>query len=56
MALMKKSDMVYDNYSWTAYGDDDPKVSGEPDSTLLNRKEGHRQPLPTLYILLYSGL
>lgn len=38
---MKKSDLVYDDYSWTAYGDDDPEVTGEPDSTLFNRKEGY---------------
>lgn len=41
MALYKKSDMVYDDYSWTAYENDDPKVSGEPDSTLFNRHEGY---------------
>ncbi|MCF8120404.1 MAG: hypothetical protein K9L83_09375 [Deltaproteobacteria bacterium] len=41
MDLMDKSDLIYDDYSWTAYGDDNPKVSGEPDSTLLNRKEGY---------------
>ncbi|WPQ64984.1 hypothetical protein SIO70_08980 [Chitinophaga sancti] len=36
-----KNDMVYDDYSWTTrYTNDDPKVTGEPDSTLLNRKEG----------------
>lgn len=37
---MKKKDLQYD-YSWTAYGSDDPKVSGEPDSTLFNRQEGY---------------
>lgn len=37
----KKSDMVYDDYSWTTkYTKDDPKITGEPDSTLLSRKEG----------------
>ncbi len=41
MALYNKSDMVYNDYSWTAYGDDDPKVTGKPDSTLFNRKEGY---------------
>lgn len=38
---MSKSGLIYENYSWTAYGDDDPKVTGEPDRTLLNRKEGY---------------
>ena len=33
--------MVYNDYSWTAYRGDDSHVTGEPDSTLLNRKEGY---------------
>ena len=37
----KKGDMVYDDYSWTTYGDDNPKISGEPDSTLFSRHEGY---------------
>lgn len=41
MSVYKKSDMVYDDYSWTTCGSDDPKISGEPDSTLFNRKEGY---------------
>lgn len=41
MAFYDRGDMVYSNYSWTTYGDDDPKVTGEPDSTLLNRSEGY---------------
>ena len=41
MDLMSKSDLSYKDYSWTAYEDDDPRVSGEPDSTLLNRREGY---------------
>lgn len=40
MALLTKSDLQYD-YSWTALDPDDPKVTGEPDSTLLNRHEGY---------------
>jgi hypothetical protein len=40
MALLTKSDLQYD-YSWTTLGDDDPKITGEPDSTLLNRHEGY---------------
>lgn len=33
--------MVYNDYSWsTKYTNDDPKITGEPDSTLLNRTEG----------------
>lgn len=41
MDLMSKSNLFYKDYSWTAYKDDDPEVSGEPDSTLLNRREGY---------------
>lgn len=41
MALISKSDLVYKDYSWTVYGDDNPKITGTPDSTLLNRKEGY---------------
>lgn len=40
MALINKSDLKY-KYSWTAIGDDDPKKTGKPDSTLLNRSEGY---------------
>ena len=36
-----KSDMLYNDYSWTTYEHDNPKITGVPDSTLLNRKEGY---------------
>lgn len=33
--------MVYQDYVWTTrYNHDDPKVTGDPDSSLLARKEG----------------
>lgn len=41
MGLITKSDLHYTDYSWTALKGDDPKISGEPDSTLLSRKEGY---------------
>lgn len=41
MAKLSKSDLQYDDYSWKAYRGDDPKVTGKPDSTLFNRKEGY---------------
>lgn len=41
MAIISKSDLFYKDYSWTTYADDDPKVTGKPDSTFLNRKEGY---------------
>lgn len=40
MPVLVKSELKY-TYSWTAIGNADPKVSGEPDSTLLNRNEGY---------------
>lgn len=36
-----RSDLKYSGYSWTVYRDDDSKVTGPPDSTLFNRKEGY---------------
>ncbi|WP_119790361.1 hypothetical protein [Flavobacterium anhuiense] len=41
MGIITKSDLYYNDYSWTAIKRDDPRVSGEPDSTLLSRKEGY---------------
>jgi len=40
MSLLKKSDLE-EKYSWTAIDDDDPKITGKPDSTLLNKHEGY---------------
>ena len=34
------SELNYD-YKWTAYQGDDPKITGSPDNTLLNRNEGY---------------
>lgn len=41
MALFNKPDMIYKDYSWTAISGDDPRISGKPDNTLLNRHEGY---------------
>lgn len=41
MGLISKSDLYYKDYSWTVLSGDDPKITGEPDNTLLNRKEGY---------------
>jgi hypothetical protein len=41
MALISKSDLFYKDYKWTAYPTDDPRVTGKPDSSLLNRHEGY---------------
>lgn len=40
MSLLTKSDLIY-TYSWNAINGDNPKISGEPDSTLVNRYEGY---------------
>ncbi len=40
MALLTKSDLQF-TYSWTAIPPDDARVTGIPDSTLLNRNEGY---------------
>jgi len=41
MALITRSDLYYSDYSWNALSGDNPKITGEPDGTLLNRKEGY---------------
>ena len=41
MAVISKDDLYYKDYSWTVYVKDNPKITGEPDSTLLNREEGY---------------
>lgn len=38
--LFNKSDLKY-TYSWTAISGDNPRVRGEPDSTMFNRNEGY---------------
>lgn len=41
MKLITREDLYYNNYFWTAMSGDNPKIIGEPDSTLLNRQEGY---------------
>lgn len=40
MPLLQKSDLQFE-YSWKVIAPDDPKITGKPDSTLLNRGEGY---------------
>lgn len=40
MPLLQKSDLQYE-YSWSVVAPDDPKITGKPDSTFLNRSEGY---------------
>ena len=41
ISFYNQSDLVYQDYNWTAYSDGDPKVMGRPDNTLFNRIEGN---------------
>ncbi|MBM9511691.1 hypothetical protein [Desulfogranum marinum] len=46
METFTKDDLVYE-YKWSHYEKDDPKISGIPDTSTFNRKEGWQ----TLYII-----
>lgn len=41
MELFNKADMQFENYQWTAYPNDNPHITGKPDSTRFNRHEGY---------------
>ncbi|MDF2552446.1 MAG: hypothetical protein K0R36_113 [Chryseobacterium sp.] len=41
MGLINRSDLYFTDYSWTTLASDNPKITGKPDSTLLNRMEGY---------------
>ncbi|MDC5870381.1 hypothetical protein OPW39_16365 [Vibrio europaeus] len=56
MSKFKKSDMKYDHYSWTAISGDDPKITGNPDSTLFSRKEGYEVLYMINKVLEHRGL
>jgi hypothetical protein len=36
-----KSYLLFNDYQWSTYGTDDPRVTGYPDSTLFNRHQGY---------------
>jgi len=40
MSLLQRSDLKFE-YSWTEIPPDSPRITGKPDSTLLNRNEGY---------------
>ncbi len=40
MDLLKKSNLMY-TYRWTTIANDNPKVTGTPDTTIFNRNEGY---------------
>lgn len=56
MSKFKKFDMKYDHYSWTAISGDDPKITGNPDSSLFSRKEGYEVLYMINKVLEYRGL
>ena len=47
METFLKSDLAYDDYDWSEYKPNDPRVSGPPDDSVFNRKEGEE----VLYII-----
>jgi hypothetical protein len=49
---ISRSDLYYKDYNWKAkYENDDPRITGEPDKTLLDRNEGYE----VLYFLNAVG-
>ena len=38
--LFTKKNLIYNDYKWTAYLNNDPRVDGNPDNTLFNSAEG----------------
>jgi len=40
MPLLQRSDLKFE-YRWTVIPPDDPRITGKPDSTFLNRGEGY---------------
>ena len=41
MAVFTRGDLKYTGYKDTAHPNDDPRLTGKPDSTLLNRGESY---------------
>lgn len=42
VSKLHKNDLKYHaQYDWTVVGNDDSNVTGKPDSTLLNKREGY---------------
>ena len=41
MSSFNEEDLQFNDYKWNAIDGDNPKVTGKPDSTLLNRHEGY---------------
>lgn len=42
MIFITKSNLIYEeNYNWTVYDNDHPKINGSPDNTQFNPNEGY---------------
>jgi len=41
MIVHKKTDMLFDDYQWSVYPKNNPKINGKPDTTKFNRSEGY---------------
>ncbi|GAA4327519.1 hypothetical protein GCM10023149_30960 [Mucilaginibacter gynuensis] len=39
--VFDRGDLLYGGYKHTAHPDDDPRLTGRPDSTMLNRNESY---------------
>lgn len=42
MILFSTKNLIYKDYQWTSFSINDSRVSGNPDSTLFNSKEGNQ--------------
>ncbi|HXL56027.1 MAG TPA: hypothetical protein VN958_07210 [Chitinophagaceae bacterium] len=51
MAFYLKKHMIFHDYNWTQYSNDDPYVSGVPDNTLFDKNEGYQ----VLYMINIFG-
>ncbi len=41
MILFSKKNLCYEDYKWSVYPQNDPRVSGKPDQTPFDRQEGN---------------
>ena len=48
MDTFSKEDLIY-YYTWSEYDQDDPRISGVPDSTVFNKKAGEE----VVYLINY---
>ncbi len=56
MGVFTRNDLVKQTYTWSADKGDNPKLKGEPDSSLLNRSEGYEVLYMINKIMVSKGL